>query len=171
MTDAQNQIIGLLKEIRAATGGGSSDVNWGHILGTLGDQTDLSNALALKQSAAQVQALIDAAVPYKVYTALLTQADTNAPVATVLQNTTGATFTWAYIDSGSYSLLADSGTPFVALKTGVILGGPVDNTPSYILAKTWISETEIDITVRRASDFTGRDNALSNILFEIRIYP
>ena len=32
---------------------------------------------------------------YKVYTALLTQAGTAAPVATILQNTTGATFTWA----------------------------------------------------------------------------
>ena len=32
---------------------------------------------------------------YKVYTALLTQAGAAAPVATILQNTTGGTFTWA----------------------------------------------------------------------------
>ena len=41
--------------------------------------------------------------PYKVYTALLTQTGTNAPVATVLENTTGGTITWGRTSSGWYT--------------------------------------------------------------------
>ena len=37
---------------------------------------------------------------YKVYTALLSQTATAAPVATILKNNTGATFTWARTSSG-----------------------------------------------------------------------
>ena len=37
---------------------------------------------------------------YTVYTALLTQAGTAAPVATVLQNTTGGTITWTRTGTG-----------------------------------------------------------------------
>ena len=40
--------------------------------------------------------------PYKVYTALLTQSGTNAPVATVLENTLGGTVVWSYSITGEY---------------------------------------------------------------------
>jgi len=40
--------------------------------------------------------------PYKVYTALLTQTSTNAPVATVLENTLGGTLVWSYSSAGDY---------------------------------------------------------------------
>lgn len=52
MTDAQNQIIGLLKEIKAAAGGGAAAV-WGAITGTLSNQTDLQTQLDGKASLAQ----------------------------------------------------------------------------------------------------------------------
>jgi hypothetical protein len=39
--------------------------------------------------------------PYKVYTALLTQTGTNAPVATILENTIG-NIVWTYISTGVY---------------------------------------------------------------------
>ncbi len=39
---------------------------------------------------------------YKVYTALLTQSGTDAPVATVLQNTLGVTLTFSYDQTGHY---------------------------------------------------------------------
>lgn len=46
---------------------------------------------------AQFEDLIDSTYKgYKVYTALLTQTGTNAPVATVLENTLGETPTWYY---------------------------------------------------------------------------
>ena len=47
----------------------------------------------------QVQA---AARPYKVYTALLTQTGTNAPIATVLENTLGGTVIWSRVSTGTY---------------------------------------------------------------------
>ena len=46
---------------------------------------------------AQFEDLVDSTYKgYKVYTALLTQTGTNAPVATVLENTLGQTPTWYY---------------------------------------------------------------------------
>lgn len=39
---------------------------------------------------------------YKVYTALLTQSGTDAPVATVLENTLGGTVVWSYWSIGNY---------------------------------------------------------------------
>ena len=46
--------------------------------------------------------LINKVRPYKVYTALLNQSGTNAPVATVLENTTGLTITWSRFQVGVY---------------------------------------------------------------------
>jgi hypothetical protein len=40
--------------------------------------------------------------PYKVYTALLTQTGTDAPVATVLENTLGEVLTWVYFSPGYF---------------------------------------------------------------------
>lgn len=40
--------------------------------------------------------------PYKVYTALLTQSGTDAPVATVLENTLGFDIQWQRLQSGFY---------------------------------------------------------------------
>ena len=47
---------------------------------------------------------------YTVYTALLTQTGTNAPVATVLQNTTGGTIAWSYSNVGIYVATISSAT-------------------------------------------------------------
>lgn len=41
---------------------------------------------------------------YKIYTALLTQSGTNAPVATVLENTIGNTVTYVYNNPGRYTV-------------------------------------------------------------------
>ena len=42
--------------------------------------------------------------PYKVYIATLTQTGTNAPIATVLENTLGEVPTWSYVSAGTYRL-------------------------------------------------------------------
>jgi len=44
----------------------------------------------------------------KVYRALLTQTGTDAPVATVLENTLGADVTWDYDDAGRYRVTLSS---------------------------------------------------------------
>jgi hypothetical protein len=43
------------------------------------------------------------ALPYKVYTALLTQTGTDAPVATVLENSLGGTLVWTRNSDGEYT--------------------------------------------------------------------
>ena len=49
--------------------------------------------------------------PYKVYTALLTQSGTSAPVATVLENTTGLNITYQYLLVGQYAIHLNSPVP------------------------------------------------------------
>lgn len=44
--------------------------------------------------------------PYKVYSALLTQNGTDAPVATILENTLGVNITYEYTNTGTYKILA-----------------------------------------------------------------
>ena len=61
----------------------------------------------------RVQEVVDAALGYKVYTAQLTAGAGVAPTATVLQNTTGLTFTWTRIGVGNF-VATVSGTPFMA---------------------------------------------------------
>jgi len=55
--------------------------------------------------------------PYKVYTALLTQSGTNAPVATVLENTLGAVPVWSRTAAGTYGVTLTNG--FTITKTTV----------------------------------------------------
>lgn len=58
---------------------------------------------------------------YKVYTALLTQTGTNAPVATVLENTLGVDLEWVYDGSdGNYSVISPSSV-FKLNKTYTVL--------------------------------------------------
>ncbi len=59
---------------------------------------------------------------YTVYTALITQTGTDAPVATVLQNTTGGTITYARTSGGDYTVTV-SGDLFTVNKTIVFLNG------------------------------------------------
>lgn len=103
-------------------------------------------------------------IPYKVYTALLSQTSTNAPVATILENTLGGTVVFSYSGVGSY----------VATLTGV-----------FILNKTWCSITstasaDVTVTAGRSSDNTVNINSflsgtltnsiMSPTCLEIRVY-
>jgi|TARA_R100001443_G_scaffold112520_1_gene126083 hypothetical protein len=105
----------------------------------------------------------DATAAYTSYVALLTQTS-GAPVATVVQNTTGATFTWSYVSGGTYEVTASSSI-FTANKTLVFNNNGIDNgggnTPPQ-WSRT--SSTVIRITTG------GIDNAIQNGSFEIRIY-
>jgi len=99
---------------------------------------------------------------YTVYTALLTQAGTAAPVATVLQNTTGKTFTYARTSGGDYTITASSSL-FTADKTIVFLnGGSAEN--NHDIAWNRLSDTEIAVLTHNS------DGKLTNASFEVRIY-
>lgn len=50
----------------------------------------------------EIDAMFDSRLPYKVYTALLTQSGTNAPTAIVLENTLGGTIVWSRANQGQY---------------------------------------------------------------------
>ena len=98
---------------------------------------------------------------YTVYTALLTQAGTAAPVATILQNTTGGTFTWTRQSAGNYTVTASSAL-FTADKT-IVFGnhGSVNIQQDF----DWNRASDTTITLN-----VGADAKLANGSFEIRIY-
>ena len=99
---------------------------------------------------------------YKTYTALLTQAGTAAPVATILQNTTSETFTWTRQSAGNYTITASSAL-FIANKTMVFLNaghGYQSALPVY-----WERTSDTTITLLSFSDGEIEEGS-----FEIRIY-
>ena len=99
---------------------------------------------------------------YTVYTALLTQAGATAPVATILQNTTGGTFTWTRQSAGNYIITASSAL-FTANKTMVFVNaghGEQNFLPLY-----WERTSTTTITLNATSD-----GELEEGSFEIRIY-
>ena len=104
---------------------------------------------------------------YTVYTALITQAGTAAPVATVLQNTTGGTFTWTRTSTGRY-VATISGTTYTADKTTVLVtsGGNNDN----ILRPRITATTAIDWYNIDSSDNAVSDTIAETTTVEIRIY-
>ena len=101
---------------------------------------------------------------HKVYTALLSQISTNAPVATILENTLEGTVIFSYSEVGSY----------IATLTG-----------AFVLNKTWCSITStasanVTVTAGRGSDNTVNINSflsgtltnsiMSPVCLEIRVY-
>ena len=122
---------------------------------TSGNQTNPTKNFTVKD-------VVNAGLGYTVYTALLTQAGTAAPVATILKNNTGATFTWARTSSGTYTITASSNV-FTSNKTLIFINkGEISSTYVYV---TWTrtSDTVITITL-------GGDGRITNGSFEIRVY-
>ena len=102
---------------------------------------------------------------YTVYTAALTQAGTAAPVAAVLQNTTGGVFTWSRVDTGKYRVTV-SGITLPANKVVIFenatndlnLGGKITST------------TVIDVEQFSSGGGGYSDVMLPGTSIEIRIY-
>tara|TARA_R110001606_G_scaffold9746_1_gene41841 strand:- start:2172 stop:2627 length:456 start_codon:yes stop_codon:yes gene_type:complete len=102
---------------------------------------------------------------YTVYTALINQAGTAAPSATVLQNTTGGTVTWSRTGPGVY-IAEISGTTYPFSKTAVFLGNT--NAHNTVSAKA-TTTTKVGFEQIRNADDTNVDT-LSTVSIEIRIY-
>ena len=103
--------------------------------------------------------------PYKVYTALLTQSGTNAPVATVLENTLGGEIIWSRNSVGIY--------------TATLLRAFIDNkTTIQIIANIGKGHTTVSSVNDVDSVFLGMvntvnslaDDILGNTPIEIRVY-
>jgi hypothetical protein len=116
--------------------------------------------------------VLDSIAPpkYKVYTALLTQTGTNAPVATVLENTLGTTITWTRQSPGNYNATLAEGvwnnTKTVTFSTlgnnggvGIIISLYVNNNNNNIKLYSFVPSSEQNL-----------DGVLSNNTIEIRVY-
>ena len=135
-----------------------------HTVSSTVDTTDRgSSELQSQREIYTMQDIKDSAGPgYKVYTALLTQAGTAAPVATILKNNTGATFTWARTGGGTYTITASSNV-FTSNKTLIFINkGEISSTYVYV---TWTRTSDTVITISPSGD--GR---ITNGSFEILIY-
>jgi hypothetical protein len=103
------------------------------------------------------------AAPYKVYTALLTQSGTDAPVATVLENTLG-NIVWSYESIGSYNgTLAGA---FIENKTFTIITNCGGQEANY-----YINDNNINYVGIATSDGVEyTDELLFKTPIEIRVY-
>ena len=102
--------------------------------------------------------------PYKVYTALLSQSGTSAPVATVLENTLGGTVVWSYVSIGQYRGTLTGA--FLSNKTVVFLTNVYGK---YFL--TGGRENDNSVMIGTQAPNGGSTNGdLSNSSIEIRVY-
>lgn len=107
-------------------------------------------------------------LPYKVYTALVTQDEPNAPIVTVLENTLGVVPVWYYDNIGSFYV--ESIGTFKTSKTGVITGPTSMNSlASYIRFRIDL-EDQVWFTAQR-NNGSPDSNGFENTLVEIRVYP
>jgi len=116
--------------------------------------------------------------PYRVYTALLTQSGTNAPVATVLENTLGGEVVWSY-DGDGYSIatIFTENPILIQNKTVFFINSDIDsnyslNGQSYY-SLFWGDEFTFYINTYYITDEnvkTFTTSMLNNTSIEIRVY-
>lgn len=104
---------------------------------------------------------------YLVYTALLTQTGTDAPVATVLENTLGGTVVWTYDDVGFF--IATLNGVFTENKTYSSASLTNDDPIVRFLGARWGSVDEIYLVSRDIN--SNATNEFYNATIEIRVYP
>ena len=103
---------------------------------------------------------------YTVYTAALIQTGATAPVATVLQNTTGGTFAWSYTNTGQSRITVSSIT-LPANKVAIFLSsGSGDQGIGGIITTT----TQIDVDQFSSGGGGPIDGMSAGTSIEIRIY-
>ena len=103
---------------------------------------------------------------YTVYTASLIQTGATAPVATILQNTTGGTFTWSYTNNGR-SRITISGITLPANKVAIFLSSSTgDQGIGGIITTT----TQIDVEQFSSGGGGPVDGMSAGTSIEIRIY-
>ena len=101
---------------------------------------------------------------YTVYSAVLNAGAGAAPTATVLQNTTGLTFTWTRTGTGQF-VATVAGTPFAASKFWAMSSAKVPQLTSIVRTST--NTCRLDVV---ASNTAAAENSLTEGYVEIRIY-
>lgn len=103
---------------------------------------------------------------YLKYVALLSQYGTDAPVATVLENTLGGTVVWTRNDVGEYTgTLAGA---FTVNKTTVNVSIASDYFAYVLLSASTVDALSLYST---QADGSGIDDAFDKAFIEIRVYP
>lgn len=103
---------------------------------------------------------------YLVYTALLTQTGTDAPVATVLENTLGGTVVWARSSAGEYSGTLNGAFPENKTWCGITNGY---SDADYI---THMGRSDDDsVFVYVENDSFAPSDGFGDVSIEIRVYP
>ena len=132
----------------------------------LGVDTSNSKNTTKTFTAGDIASLASGSTAYNSYVALLTQASTNAPVATILSNNLTATLTWARTGIGVYTLTANAAI-FTANKTIVFLNAG-SGIPLISAERT--SDTVLTVKTFLPSSAAATDNVITNGAFEVRIY-
>ncbi len=109
-----------------------------------------------------------ASTTYLVYTALLTQSGTDAPVATVLENTLGGMVVWTRTDVGFY--LGTLAGVFTSNKVWAAVSQRNDASELNLSNAAAYSYNANTITVTTATDGSYVDDVLFNNSIEIRVY-
>lgn len=112
--------------------------------------------------------------PYKVYSALITQDGTNAPVATVLENTLGGVISFGYDGIGSYPVSC-SPALLTSGKTTIIIGDSyndvVVSTALFNVAGSSLSTSGFTIYSYEMDGTPDlSNNSFLKTLIEIRVY-
>ena len=104
--------------------------------------------------------------PYKVFTALVSQADTGAPTMTILENTLSGTPVFSYDDVGEYELTLAG--EFVNNKTAIFTSVIINNNLARSYTAVRVSNDVIE--VKSYNTGTLANTMLSGSILEIRIY-
>jgi|TARA_R100001480_G_scaffold12211_2_gene20988 hypothetical protein len=126
------------------------------------------SGISIAQSANQITLTAPGGRPYTSYVALLNQNSTNAPTATVLENTTGNNITWTRVNTGIYrgtwdTALADMDKVFFAPALGNLKNQTV------VVNVFSASTTQFQVGVQAQGSLA--DSELIRTGIEIRIYP
>ena len=112
--------------------------------------------------------------PYKVYTALLTQLGTSAPVATVLENTISSPMAITRNSTGNYSIscvdFTDTTKVYVELKNINVLSSSFPSQYYWFTVNSGsivINSTQINLIT---NSITPADSILDKCPIEIRVY-
>ena len=117
--------------------------------------------------------------PYKVYTALLSQSGTDAPVATVLENTTGLNITYQYLLVGKYAIKLNSPIPKQQVTiemSNFRYGSTLEDKGICFLemvddvANVGTYQLQTKFRTNTAATLSFTNNALLNNKIEIRVY-
>lgn len=113
-----------------------------------------------------IYTILASEVSYKKYVALLSQSDTGAPVATVLENTLGGTVVWTRSNVGDYRGTLSGA--FTTNKTVIFISPPTSGASTHI--STWSNTNQVGVETYFDDALVSADNQLVAIGIEIRVY-